>query len=460
MNNRRFNLNDKSFFSTMYRLAGPIVLQHFIIFSLGMVDVMMIGQLGEISVAAVAVADQISFLTILLFFGITSGAAVFTAQFWGQKDVRRIRSVLGLCLLMTMTGALLFSSVAILAPEWVIGIYSTDPEVIALGSSYLRIVAFSYLATAITTSYSAVLRSTENVKLPMFVSLMALSLNTILNYGLIFGNFGLPALGVTGAAIATAGARFLEAILLLAIVYSRKLPVAATFSNMFDFRTISLGQFFKTTLPVIGTEIAWSFGITTYNVVFARIGTEAIAAVNIALTVDRLIFVIFIGLGNACAIMIGNRIGAGERDIATTYGKKYLVLGPMIAVLFGLLMIAIANPVLSLYKVSADTVEYAFNILIIMACTLPIRSLNLLTLIGILRSGGDTRYAFIIDAGAIWFIGVPLAFIGAFLLHLPVHWVYLMVMSEEVVKLSLGLQRFFSQRWVHTLAVPSNYCSQ
>ncbi len=455
MNSPRLNLSDKRFFSTMYRLASPIVLQHFIIFSLGMVDVMMIGQLGESSVAAVGVANQIFFLAILLFFGISSGAAIFTAQFWGQKDIRRIQSVLGLCLLMSLAGALLFSSVAILAPEWVIGIYSTDPEVIALGSRFLRIAAFSYAATAITISYSAVLRSTENVKLPMLVSLMALSLNTIFNYGLIFGNFGLPAMGVTGAAIATAIARSLEAILLLAIVYSQKLPVAATFSNMLDFTTISLGQFFKTTLPVVGTEIAWSFGITTYNVVFARIGTEAIAAVNIAGTVDRLLFVIFFGLGHACAIMIGNRIGAGERDIAITYSQKYLVLGPISAIFFGLLMIAIANPILSLYKVSVDTVEYAHNILIVLACTLPIRSSNLLMLIGILRSGGDTRYAFFIDAGAIWGIGVPLAFIGAFVLHLPVHWVYLMVMTEEVVKLSLGLRRFFSQRWVHTLVAPA-----
>jgi putative MATE family efflux protein len=284
---------------------------------------------------------------------------------------------------------------------------------------------------------------------------MALSLNTFLNYCLIFGNFGLPELGVTGAAIATASARALEAILLLAIVYSKKLPAAATFSNMLKFRIISLKQFFNTTLPVVGTEIAWSFGITTYNVVFARIGTEAIAAVNIAVTVDRLIFVIFFGLGNACAIMIGNRIGAGEGDIATSYGKKYLRLGPIVAVFSGLMILAIANPVLSLYKVSADTIEYAYNIMIILAATLPIRSSNLLILIGILRAGGDTRYAFIIDACAIWFVGVPLAFFSAFVLHVSVYWVYLIVMSEEVLKLTLGLHRFFSKRWVHTLSIPS-----
>ncbi|GAB4438991.1 MAG: MATE family efflux transporter [Anaerolineae bacterium] len=450
------SLADKKFLLTMYRLASPIVAQNFIIFSLGMVDVLMIGQLGEGAVAAVGVADQVFFLAILMFFGITSGAAIFTAQYWGKKDIRRIRSVLGLCLAMSLAGALFFSTVAVLAPAWVIGIYSTDPEVIALGSSYLRVVGLSYAATAITTSYSAVLRSIENVKLPMLVSLMALSLNTVLNYGLIFGNFGLPALGVTGAAIATAGSRALEAVLLLVIIYGSKLPVAASPAEMFDFSSISLPQFFKTTLPVVGTEIAWSFGITTYNIVFARIGTESIAAFNIAATVDRLIFVIFIGLGNACAIMIGNRIGAGEQDIATSYGKRYLVLGPFIAVLVGLIMVMISNPILSLYKVSADTVAYARYIMLIMAMSLPIRSSNLLALIGILRSGGDTRYAFFIDAGAIWCIGVPLAFLGAFVLQLPVHWVYLMVMTEEVVKLILSLQRFFSQRWMHMLAVPAS----
>ncbi len=316
---------DKKFLNTLLKLATPIMLQNLIFASLNMVDGVMIGQLGESAVAAVGVANQVFFLVSLLFFGIGSGTAIFAAQFWGKKDIKRIHSVLGLSLLMSISGALIFSLVAILFPVQVISIYSKDPAVISQGSIYLQIVAFSYVITAITNSFIFVLRSTENVKLPLITSLVAFSLNTLMNYGLVLGNFGLPALGVKGAAIATVISRLIEVILLISIIYRRQLPVAGKIASLLNFKILSIKKFFNTTLPVIATEIIWSFGITTYNIVYARIGTESIAAVNIAGTLDKIIFVVFIGLGNACAIMIGNRIGAEENDLATSYAKKYLV---------------------------------------------------------------------------------------------------------------------------------------
>ncbi len=345
----------------MLKLASPIVLQHLIFSSLGLVDVMMIGQLGETAVAAVGIANQIFFLASLLFFGITSGMAIFAAQYWGTKDVNRIQNTLGLCLLLSLSGAFIFSIVAILFPDRVIGIYTTDPEVIKLGSHYLQIVAISYAATAITNSFSVVLRSTEVVKLPMLVSVLALSLNTLLNFGLIFGNFGFPKMGVVGAAIGTFSARLFETILLLLIIYSKKLPVAASLKNLINIRSLPLKKFFNITIPVIFTEIAWSLGITTYNLVFARIGTESIAAFNIAGTISSLMAVIFIGLGNACAIMIGNRIGAGEKGLAIEYGKKYLLLTLIGSSVFGVLLIFITNPILMLFKVSTATIIFAKN---------------------------------------------------------------------------------------------------
>jgi putative MATE family efflux protein len=446
---------DKEFFPTLLRLAAPIALQNLIIFSMGMVDIIMIGQLGETPVAAIGLAEQPFFLFVLLLFGISSGAAIFTAQFWGRKDIRRIRSVLGICLLLSLAASLVFTLVAIIIPDQVLSLYSTDAAVVKLGSRYLRIVGLSYVATAITYGYSAVLRSMESARLPLITSLISLSFSTGLSYGLIFGRFGLPQLGVTGAALAICLARYLECILLLSIIYSRKLPVAATIREMLDLKAISLGQFFKTTGPVILTEMAWSLGITTYHAVYARIGTEAIAAVNIAVTIDRVLFVAFLAMGNACAIMIGNRIGAGELARAEAHAKRFLILGPIGAVIIGLVVLASADTILSLYQVSDLTLTYAHNILRVMALTLTIRVLNLLLLIGILRSGGDTRFALAVDALIIWGVGVPLAFIGAFFLHLPVYGVFLLVMTEEVIKLGLGLWRFFTGKWIHDLVEPA-----
>ena len=450
----KFLFGDKKFLNIMLKLAVPIMLQNLIFASLNMVDGVMIGQLGESAVAAVGVANQIFFLVSLLFFGIGSGSAIFAAQYWGRKDTERIQSVLGLSLMMSISGALIFSLVAILFPVQVISIYSTDPAVISQGSVYLQIVAFSYVITAITNSFAFVLRSTENVKLPLVTSLVALSINTLLNYGLILGNFGLPSLGVKGAAIATIISRLIEVVLLLYIIYRKKLPIAAKLPALLNFKILSIKKFFKTTLPVIATEIVWSFGITTYNVVYARIGTESIAAVNISGTLDRIIFVVFAGLGNACAIMIGNQIGAKENEIATSYAKKFLVMGAVGATILGLTMYVFASPFLSFYKVSEITINYTIKLIGLMALSLPVRSLNMILLIGILRSGGDTRVAFFIDAGSVWVIGVPMALIGAFVLGLPVHLVYLMVLTEEVVKLAMGLYRFFSQRWINYLIAP------
>jgi len=451
----KFLFGDKKFLNTMLKLAAPIMLQNLIFSSLNLVDGVMIGQLGESAVAAVGIANQIFFLVSLLFFGIGSGSAIFAAQYWGRKDTERIQSVLGLSLLMSISGAVLFSLVAILLPVQVISIYSKDPAVISQGSVYLQIVAFSYVVTAITNSFAFVLRSTENVKLPLLTSLVALSLNTLMNYGLVLGNFGLPSLGVKGAAIATIISRLIEVVLLLLIIYRRKLPVAAKLPALLNFKILSIKKFFNTTLPVIATEIIWSFGITTYNVVYARIGTESIAAVNIAGTLDRIIFVVFIGLGNACAIMIGNRIGAQENELATDYAKKYLLLGAIGASVLGLIMFLFVTPLLSFYQVSAATIDLTVKLISLMALSLPIRSLNLILLIGVLRAGGDTRVAFFIDAGSVWVVGVPMAFIGAYVLGLPVHWVYLMVLADEAVKLVFGLYRFFSQRWINYLVAPA-----
>jgi putative MATE family efflux protein len=289
----------------------------------------------------------------------------------------------------------------------------------------------------------------------MLASLFALSFNTVMAYGLIFGRFGLPELGVQGAAIATAVARCLECAILLVITYHYRLPVAARFPELVAFKAISLRHFFKTSVPVIFTEAVWSLGITTYNVVYARIGTEAIAAVNIAVTIDRVLFVVFIGLGNACAIMIGNRIGANEEHKAFEYARRFLVLGPALAVFIGLALVLGIDAILSFYRVSSLTVHNAHNLLMIMALVLPLRVANLILLVGILRSGGDTHFAFFLDAVGVWVIGVPLAFIGAFVFQLPVYSVYALVLADELFKFSLGLWRMFSRKWIHNLVAPA-----
>jgi MATE family, multidrug efflux pump len=444
--------NDKDYYLRLYHFALPIALQQFIMSSLNMVGVMMIGQLGEVPVAAVGLANQIFFLLNLLLFGITSGSAIFTAQLWGKRDIPNIRKVLGLALTLGLTGGTVFLIIAEFFPAAALSIYSKDPAVIALGSDYLRIFGLSFIMFAITYCYSAVLRSTGDVRTPLVVSIATLSFNTLFSYVLIFGKLGFPILGVHGAAIAAFSARVLECIGLLWLVYRRDSPAAAKLRELFSFDLVFVGKVLKPVLPVVANEMLWSLGITAYNVVYARIGTESIAAMNIVASIEQLAFVLFQGIGNACAIMVGNRIGAGDEDEAFRYAARSEALGIAGGLVVGMMILASADPILSLYNVSPTVVDYAHRVLIIIGLLLWLRVSNMILFIGILRSGGDTRFAFILDGVIIWVVGVPLAFAGAFLFHLPVYWVYLLVMSEEITKWLLGISRFFSRKWIHNLA--------
>jgi putative MATE family efflux protein len=442
---------DSTYFKSLARIAVPIAAQHFFTSSLNAVDVIMIGQLGETAVAAVGLANQVFFLLVLLMFGISSGAGMFTAQFWGKRDITNIHKVLGIGLLLGISSSLLFSIAGLVFPEFILGIYSKDAAVVALGSTYLRRVAYSYLFTSITFSFASVLRSTENVKLPMVVSIVALSLNTVLNYLLIFGNFGFPKMGVEGAAIATLIARSLECAVLITLTYRLRTPVAARLKELVGFNRLFVQRYLKIALPVMFNEMLWSLGITIYNIVYARIGTESIAAMNISATIENMAFVLFIGISNAAAIMIGNRIGANEESIAFDYGRRTLIIGMAGAILVGLIILISKDAILNLYQISEAARQYASMILTIMSFSLWVRVSNMTMIVGILRSGGDTRFSFVLDVGSVWLVGVPIALIGAFVFHLPVYGVFLLIMSEELVKMLIGFWRFSSRKWINNL---------
>lgn len=256
---------DREYFRQLFKIAIPIALQNFITASLNMIGVMMLGQLGEVSLAAAGLANQVFFLFSLLLFGIASGAAIFTAQLWGKKDIASLRKVLGLCIALGLAASGIFLFLAEVLPVQILGIYSEDLQVIALGSEYLRIFGWSFAFFAVSFSYASVLRSIGEVKLPLAVSVSALSLNTLLAYALIFGKFGLPELGVRGAAIAGLIARIIECAALLIFIYARRSPAAAPLRELLDFDTQFAWKVLKPVLPVALNEFLWSMGITAWK---------------------------------------------------------------------------------------------------------------------------------------------------------------------------------------------------
>lgn len=444
-------LEDKKFYRTMGRIAVPIIVQNLILSSLNLVDVIIIGGLGDAAIASVGLANQYFFLLNLLLFGIASGSSIFTAQYWGNRDMKGIKKVLGICLLISIAAASFFTLAGLVFPRQILGLFSKDAAVVSMGSSYLRIIVISYIVTAVTFSYSVVLRSTGNAKVPMFVSMIALSINTTLNYLLVYGYLGFPRLGTQGSAIATTIARFVEVSLLLYIVYKKKLPVAASLKEMRAFDRKYLGEFFHVTLPVIINESIWALGVTMYSVVYARMGTSVVASTQVSGTVERIVWVLFMGFGNACAIMIGNKLGEGDKDIVIRYAGRFLKLGAVFALLGGVIVVALSPYILLLMNASPEAKEFARKNLLVFSCIMWERVLNFIIIIGILRSGGDTVFSAFIDLGGVWFVGIPMAVLGGLWLKLPVYWVYAMISLEETFKLIFGIPRVISKKWVNNL---------
>src|SRR5215207_3447025 len=444
-------LRDREFLRSMLALAVPVAFQQLITASLNMIDVLMVGQLGETSVAALGLANQVFFLLILFLFGVTSGMSIFTAQYWGKKDVENIRRVLGLCLAISVFVATAFTLAATLIPQRLMSFYTEDQEVIRLGSDYLRIVGLSYIMMAVTVSYISVLRSITMVKITVIVSVLGLGLKTVIAYVLIFGIGGFPALGVRGAAIGTAIGWTFECVLLMVLVYALKTPLAAHPLLFFNFSRPFAMKILKTSMPAAINEVLWSVGFTSYNAVYARIGTDAIAAVNINATIEELMFVLFIGLGNACAVMVGNKIGEGEKRMAFEYGRRFMILGVTVALVGGAIMFSLRETVISLYEISPSAADNLRGLMLVFAVSAWLKMLNFILFIGALRAGGDTRYAMFTELFSVWAIGVPAALIGGFVLHLPVYGVYALVLLEEAVKAIIISRRFVSRSWIHDL---------
>jgi putative MATE family efflux protein len=344
-----------------------------------------------------------------------------------------------------------FFMISELCPEWVIGIYTADPAVQALGGDFLRVMAPSFLMISISFAYAVLLRSTGDVKTPLYTSIVGLGISAILGYLLVFGKFGLPEMGVNGAAWGINAGRLVEAVLLLWVIYHFKRPVAASIKEMLDFDSVFFKTIFTRAMPVALNETFWALGTTTFNIIYARIGTDAIAAVNIASTIETLAFVTFMGVSDGLGIIIGNKIGSGKKDEAYGFARRTYILVLIGAIAMGGMVYLFADDILKLYRVSPQVIEYALSILYVLSTVLWVKTSNMTMVVGILRSGGDTRFAFLLDTLSIWLIGVPLAFVGAFVFNLPVYWVYLMASSEEFVKFGISLARFKSRKWIYDL---------
>lgn len=443
---------NKDFYKTLFTISIPIVIQNFISSSLNLVDNVMIGQLGETFIAATGLANQIFFVMTLILFGANSGISIYIAQFWGKKETDRIKSVLAIGLTFALLISGVFFILGFLLPVEVLSLMSKDAEVVKYGAAYMKIVSLSYIITAITFAFGFSTRSVGHPKLPMVASIISLLINTGLNYVLIFGYLGFAPMGIEGAAIATVIARVVEFIIIVYGVY-KTIPVLSVSPKCFvTIPKDLILKVAKTAFPVIVNEGFWSLGMTAYALVYARIGTDAVAAVMITNTVNSLFMVIGFGLGNASSVMLGNTLGAGEIERAIDYNKKFLSLSILVGIVIGVL-INLIGPFLvrNLYQLTPESYEITIITLRILALFMAFKFYNTIIIIGTLRSGGDTVFSMLLEITCVWLIGVPLALLGAFVLKWPVYAVVALVNAEEIVKVIAGLPRLLSNKWAKRL---------
>lgn len=452
MNLSKF-IGDRGFWRVTMRLALPIAFQNMLVSSFSLVDTLMVSMLGDISLAAAGMAGQWSWLLNIFLFGISSGAAIFISQYFGIDDRKGIHRTSGIALVSGLVLGGVFMAAACLFPSAVMRIFGEEEVVIAEGVDYLRIAGFSYFAVVISGVWGSVLRSTAQVKLPMYISLFTTFENAALNYLFIFGGFGIPAMGIKGAALATVASSWTGAILMLVFSMRRGNILYAPFKELFGFTRESLAVFYKKAIPVIANESMWGLGTFCYNAIYGALGYENYEAITILRTFESIAFAFFVGLCNACCVMVGKSVGAGKIERSWQDAIRFTVLVPGVGFVVGILIILFRAPLVSVFNLSGNispvVIDTAKTLLTIYALEITLRNIPYIQIVGVFRSGGDTTTGVIFDLVCLWCISLPVTLLTAFVLDLPFAAVFaIMYLSEDVIKVFLCLRYFIKAKWI------------
>lgn len=449
-----FLVKDKNFYKVLFSITMPIAAQNFITFTVSLADSLMLGKVSEVALSGANLANQLFFILMIVTFGVTSAAMVFASQYWGKDDVYSMKRVITIMLRLAAAISIVASVLAICIPETVMSWYSDDPEVIAAGASYLRIIGWAYPFYSITNSMASVLRSAHIVKVSIVIYLSSLIVNVFLNWVLIFGNLGAPVLGIEGAAIATACARVVEFIILLIYLAFFEKRIHYTLKDLFFPVKSYLGAFLKTGAPVVLNEAVWSIGTSVLSMIIGHISTEFVSANSIANIIWQCVWVVVSGMGNATSVVIGNAVGRGEdKTLILNKAKTIVLLSAVMGVISAVMLIIIRGPVINFYEVSAETKALAYDLIVSYAVIIVFQSMSVQYVVGIFRGGGDTKTAMIVDVLFLWLAAIPLGAISGFVLGWAPPFVYLMLKSDEFFKNIISFFRLRSGKWIRDITV-------
>lgn len=450
-NNIDENNINKNFYKTVLALVIPIAIQNLINVGVTSADVLMLGRVNETVLSAASLGNQVQFVMTLFFFGLTSGAAVLTAQYWGKKDIISIEKILCISLRFSLTVSIIFASVTFLFPTHIMRLFSSESEVIEIGANYLRIVCLSYIFSSITIVYLNIMRSLEKVVISTIVYSASLIINIILNYVFIFGEFGFPELGASGAAISTLIARIVETIITLTYAHKYNDIVKVKIKYFIKLDKILLKDFVKFSVPVTLNELLWGLGTSVNAAILGQLGSQVASASSIAQVTRQLATVVTFGVSTAASIIIGKSIGQNNIKKAKLYANKSIKLSIILGFLGGLVVLIVRPISMKFLNISPEAVSYLSTMMYVMSYFVVCQAFNTTMIVGIFRAGGDTKYGLFVDATTMWCFSILFGFLAAFVFKLSIPIVYVILLSDEIFKIPLCIIRYKSYAWLNNV---------
>lgn len=444
---------ENNFLKTVCNIAIPVTLQCMLQSSFSMVDQIMIGQLGSVNIAAVGLAGKFSSIFSVVVSAIAAVAGIMIAQYIGKQEKEEVDKSFSVNLIAAIALAVIFTILCVFFPQKIMGIYTKDAQTCEVAASYLRIIAITFLPMAGASLLSTMFRCMEKASLPLYASLIAAVINTVLNYVLIFGKLGFAPMGVEGAAIATAISQIANLLFMfIAFVWYYRRE-NRTFRFSIQLGNDGYRQYFVMLLPILVTEFLWSLGENVYASIYGHMGTEACAAMTLTNPIQGLMIGALSGLSQAAGILIGKSLGKKEYDEAYENSKKLVFYGIAGAAVLSVLLLVLRYFYVEIYEVEESVKEIAKDILLAFALISPVKVLNMILGGGIIRSGGKTKLVMWIDLTGTWIFGVPLGLVSAFVLGLPIPYVYFILSLEEVVRLAVTVVVFRKKTWMQSLKI-------
>ena len=443
-------INKAEFYSKLKKLTLPIAFQSLMLAAVAAADALMLGRVEQNQMTAVSLATQIQFVQNMFIYAVIGAGAILGAQYWGKGDKATVQRLFNLMIRWNGVISLIFFTACEIIPEMLMRLFSHDDIIIAIGSGYLRIAGFSYLLTGVSQCYLVTMKVTDHASTGAWISSGAVVLNILLNAAFIFGLLGLPRMEARGAALATTISRIAE-LALCVIVSTGEKYIQPAWQRLFERQKELARDFRRQCLPLLGGGLFWGVGFTSYTAIMGHMGTDAAAANSVAAVVRDLICCVCNGVGNAAGIMVGNELGAGKLEKGKAYGIKLKYISFVIGFASTAVVLALTPLVTRMVILTGEAQSYLTGMMIIMAVYMIGRSVNTVTINGVLDGGGDTVFDMYSLAVCMWGIAIPLALLGAFVFHWPVLLVYACTCLDEVGKIPWVMYRFRKYKWVKNL---------